>query len=68
MHSNEARRSIRTKANFSGRCRASMYHHKHILPLRGQRWIRTQHTKVRLTTLPVYPIHIDLVSTDRHLE
>jgi hypothetical protein len=25
MHSNEARRSIRTKANVSGRCRASMY-------------------------------------------
>jgi hypothetical protein len=42
MHSNEARRSIRTKANNLGRCRTSMYISAiYILPLRGQRWIRT---------------------------
>jgi hypothetical protein len=65
MHSNEARRSIRTKANNLGRCRASIW--LAYFTVAGAA-VDSLITSVRLTTLPVYPIQIDLVSTDRHLE
>jgi len=65
MHSNEARRSIRTKAKFIGRCRASIW--LTYFTVAGAA-VDLHLTTVRLTTLPVYPIQIDLASTDRHLE
>ena len=65
MHSNEARRSIRTKAKVLGRCRASMCV-THFTVAGAA--VDSHITSVRLTTLPVYPIQIDLTSTDRHLE